>query len=436
MIKPRTAPEPYSGESAAGMAASTAQAAINGYLDHAATSFPKAPGVVEAVTALLCDAAGNPGRGGHRLTVAASRMVEEGREQVAALLGCHPERTLLGPGATFWLSTVIASVARPGARIVTSSLEHNAVMRPLRHLERTRGIRVDHVEAAAATGAPTPEEVAARVAEAETVAVVLTHASNVSGVVLDVAAIARAIAPVPLVVDGAQSAGSVPFNLDTSGVAAFICSGHKGLLGPTGVGVLLLAEGFEVEPLVRGGTGSSSESLEMPELLPDRLEAGTPPTAAIAGLGAACSWLTRHRVEQVHQHQLALARRATDGLASVPGVVVHGLAGDGATEKSSDGATEKSSDGATEKSSDGATMNARVGILSFSLSGADLGELALRLDREHGLMLRVGLHCAPTAHRRLGTFPAGTLRASFGPFVGTAVIDRLVAALRHEASVR
>jgi selenocysteine lyase/cysteine desulfurase len=411
MIEHRTGTNGSHGGSA-GAAAAAPDAAGAGYLDHAATSFPKAPGVVEAMARLLREAAGNPGRGGHRLTLTASRVVETCRERVADLLGGHPERTLLGPGATFWLSTVLASVARPGSRIVTSSLEHNAVMRPLRHLERTRGVRVDQVEAAAATGVPTADEVAARVAEAETAAVVMTHASNVSGAVVDVATIARAIAPVPLVVDGAQSAGSLPFDLEASGVAAFACSGHKGLLGPTGVGVLLLAEGFEVEPLVRGGTGSRSESLEMPELLPDRLEAGTPPTAAIAGLGAACAWLDRHGVEQVHRHQLELLRRAAAGLAGLPGVVLHGLSG--------------------EPGTDPAPGGAHVGTLSFSVTGMDPGELALRLDRQHGLMLRVGLHCAPTAHRRLGTFPDGTLRASFGPFAEAAVIDRLVAAVRSE----
>lgn len=372
------------------------------YLDHGATSWPKAPGVVDAMVRYLDEEAGNPGRGGHRLTVAASRAVESAREDVAALLGAEPERTLLGSGATFWLNTVLLTQLNPGDRVVTSALEHNAVVRSLRWLERSRGVEVALVRGADPDGLPTADAFRRQVFKKPTALVVVTHASNVTGAVLPVTEVAEAVAPIPVVVDGAQTAGSLPVRFGELGVAAYVCSGHKGLLGPQGVGVLLLDEDFEVEPLVRGGTGSRSESEEMPEHLPDRLEAGTPNGPGIAGLGAACRWLAERGVAAVAGHERDLVRRLADGLRDIEGVVLHGWRGSAP----------------------------HTGILSFTVPGADVGELATHLDREHGIMLRPGLHCAPAAHRRLGTFPAGTLRAGIGPFTTEADVDALVAAVR------
>lgn len=375
------------------------------YLDHAATSFPKAPGVAEAVARCVSTSAGNPGRGGHRLAVAAAREVEEAREVAAQLLGGDPERTLVGPGATFWLNTVLSSCLGPGDRVVTTSLEHNAVMRPLRNLEKRLGVEVVTVHAAAVTGVPSPGEVAAEVERASTRLTVLNHASNVSGAVIPVAAIARAVAPVPVVVDAAQSAGVLPFDFAAMGVAAMACSGHKGLLGPSGVGLLLLGEGFEVEPLVRGGTGSRSESEEMPGWLPDRLEAGTANVVGAAGLAAAVRWLLAQDRDGRLRTSLERERRLADGLADIPGVRLAGYLPD----------------------------SDRVPILSLVVEGVDNGELATWLDREHGIMVRAGLHCAPAAHRRLGTFPAGTVRVALSPDTSDADLDLLLSALRVAA---
>ncbi len=318
------------------------------YLDHAATSFPKAPGVGEAVARFLERDAGNPGRGGHRLTVAASRAVEACREEVAALFGADPSRTLLGSSATFWLNTLLQGLLRAGDRVVVSSLEHNAVMRPLRHLERDRGITIRVVRAQHAAGVPSPDEIAAACSEAPTQLVVLTHASNVSGAVLPVEDIARAVAPVPVVVDGAQSAGSLPLDFGSSGLAAYACSGHKGLLGPPGTGVLLLApeSSLSLAPLVRGGTGSRSESEDMPDMLPDRLEAGTPNSPGFAGLAVAAAWLRAQGIEAIHEQETRLARVLARQLTNIPGVRLHGWIPD----------------------------EARVATLSFTLDGVDNGE--------------------------------------------------------------
>lgn len=376
------------------------------YLDHGATSFPKAPGVAAAIGRFLAEASGNPGRGGHRLTVAASRAIEGAREEVAALLGGDPERTLFSGGATFWLNTVMHSRLDRGDRVVVSALEHNAVMRPLRWLEAHREVEVAVVRGSGPHGVPTAAEVAACVAEAPTALVVVNHASNVTGSVLPVAEIAAAVAPVPVVVDAAQTAGSLRIDFSGLGAAALVCSGHKGLLGPPGIGVLLLAPGFVVEPLVRGGTGSLSESEEMPENLPDRLEAGTPNGVGAVGLGAACSWLRRHSVHAVEDHARRLLGRLAPGLAETGKVTLYGWNGEAP----------------------------HTGVLSFEVHGVDSGDLAARLDREHGICVRAGLHCAPAAHRRIGTYPDGTIRVGVGPFNTEADIDALVHAVRISAT--
>ena len=376
------------------------------YLDHGATAFPKAPGVSDAMVRFLADESGNPGRGGHQLTVAASRAIERAREEVAALLGSDPERTLFGPGATFWINAVLSSSLERGDRVVVSALEHNAVMRPLRWLEVNRNVEVVVVHGSEPHGMPGVLDVAAAVAEAPTALVVLNHASNVTGAVLPVAAAAAAVAPVPVLVDAAQTAGTLRIDFAELGAAALVCSGHKGLLGPPGTGVLLVNQGFEIEPLVRGGTGSNSESELMPEQLPDRLEAGTPNGVGAAGLGAACAWLRRHSVQAVEEHDRRLLGRLAPGLAETGKVTLYGWNGEAS----------------------------HTGVLSFTVEGIDSGDLAARLDREHGICVRAGLHCAPAAHRRIGTYPSGTIRVGVGPFNTEADVDALVQAVRAEAN--
>jgi selenocysteine lyase/cysteine desulfurase len=252
------------------------------YLDHGATSFPKAPGVADAVRRFLLEEAGNPVRGGHRLTVLRRA---RSTARLCSPLGTDPERTCSTPAPPSG-STRAPGLAHPGdASCCRPSAQRGDA--PLRRSDRWLGLEVV-VAAARRRGVRRREDAKWRLLP--TRLVVLCHASNVSGAVLPVAEIAAAVAPVPVLVDGAQTAGSLPIDFSGLAAAAFACSGHKGLLGPAGVGVLLLADGLEVEPLVCGGTGSRSESEEMPEWLPDRLEAGTN-VPGIVGLGAACAWL-------------------------------------------------------------------------------------------------------------------------------------------------
>jgi selenocysteine lyase/cysteine desulfurase len=317
------------------------------------------------------------------------------------LLGGDPERTVFGPGATFWINAVLASKLNAGDRVVTTALEHNAVMRPLRWYEEKRRIKLVTVNGRSPDGVPSADEIASNVTRAPTSLVIMTHASNITGAILPVAEVAQAVSPVPVLVDAAQTAGSLPIDFREIGAAALVASGHKGLLGPPGIGTLLLASWFNIEPLVRGGTGSRSESHEMPEHLPDRLEAGTANSAGAAGLGASCAWIRERTVEAIRERSQRLLQRLVAGLKEVPGVFLHGWDAD----------------------------KPRVGILSFTMRRKDVGELAAWLDRKHGIMVRAGLHCAPSAHKRLETFPNGTVRVGIGPFNTESDVDALIEAV-------
>jgi len=358
------------------------------YLDNAATSHPKAPGVAEAVARCLTEGAGSPGRASHALARAASRLQFQAREAVAALLGLPaPERLVFTRNATEALNLALLGSLGPGATVALSSLEHNAVMRPLRHLEATRGVRL-LVIPFDAQGRPDPAALEAALGQGPDL-MVLTAGSNVTGALTPVdelAARCRALG-VPLCVDASQTAGHLPMPADVRYLAF---SGHKGLLGPGGTGALYLGPGADPRPLVLGGTGSRSESEDQPEFLPDRFESGTPNLPGLAGLRAAAEYLSAR--DAGSGHALAtLTDTLLRGLLALPGVAAPGP-------------------------EPGA---ARAPVVSITVHGRDLGELALELDRRD-ICTRVGLHCAPAAHRSLGTFAGGgTLRFSPG-FATTA----------------
>jgi cysteine desulfurase family protein len=372
------------------------------YLDNAATSFPKAPGVAEAVARCLTEVGGNPGRSGHRLDREGSRIVFQARESVCALLGIRaPERLCFTKNATEALNLAILGSVAPGGSVALGSLEHNAVMRPLRHLEAARGVRLLLVPFDAC-GRHDPDALRAALG-ARPQLMVLNAASNVTGGLAEVEEIAAGCraAGVPLCLDASQWAGHLPLAADDLGLAMLCFSGHKGLLGPGGTGGFYAREGFEPEPLIRGGTGSASESEHQPEFLPDRYEAGTCNLPGLAGLLAAARWLAATGVAAVRRREAALADHLVRGLAGLPGVTVVGP-GAGA---------------------------GRAPVVSVSVPGRDLGELAQELDRRD-IAARVGLHCAPAAHRSLGTFQAGgTLRLSPGWFTAEADLDRTLSTL-------
>ncbi|MGE5589936.1 MAG: aminotransferase class V-fold PLP-dependent enzyme [Bacillota bacterium] len=374
------------------------------YLDNAATTNPKAPGVVEAVSRSLTEWNGNPGHGGHRLSVQAARVVEEARLAAASLLGISDDsRLAFTLNATDSLNLVLQSFLRPGARVITSSFEHNAVWRPLHQL-RSQGVQFYAVPPGRAGWRREPFDLTAyRSALAAGASLVaLTHASNVTGQMLplaDIVAEAHRLG-VPVLVDASQTAGHLPLDVDGLGIDFLACSAHKGLLGPQGVGLLYVRPGLDLAPLRLGGTGGNSESPEPPDEMPERLEAGTLNGPGIAGLGAAAGWLLEQGLDTVEVRQWALAEDLRLGLEDVPGLSLY--VGEGV----------------------------RLPVASLRLEGWSPAALEAALDEEFGCLTRAGLHCAPQAHRTIGTFPTGTLRVSLGVFSTSADIAALVQALR------
>jgi len=348
---------------------------------------------------------GNPGRAGHRLSVAAGRAVYETREILAGLFNApDPLRVVFAPNATHAVNIAIRGLVRPGDHVVASGVEHNAVMRPLRALEQ-EGVRLTTAPCAS-DGTPDLEAFARAVASAPPRLVAVAHASNVTGGILPVAEIAALArrAGAYLLVDAAQTAGAVPIDMRAMGIDLLAFTGHKGLQGPPGTGGLALGERVpvgEMAPLTRGGTGSRSESEQQPEDCPDKFESGTLNGAGIAGLGAGVRFVLERGVEAVRAHEIALAKQLAEGLANIPGVTAYGPA----------------------------DWNRRVAVVSVTAEKLSVSEIGFRLDEEFGVLCRVGLHCAPAAHRAIGTFPGGTVRFAPGPQTTAEEIAVAVAAV-------
>lgn len=358
------------------------------YFDNAATSWPKPPGVATAMADCLSHAGGNPGRAGHRMSIAAARIVEDTRELLADLFNvADPSRIVFTHNATHALNVALYGLLRPGDHVVTTSIEHNSVMRPLRHLE-TRGVDVTVVPCAA-DGTLSVDRVRCALRPG-TRLLVTTHASNVLGTVLPVADLAAAAhaAGALYLVDASQSAGALPLDVTRMDADLLAFTGHKALLGPTGTGGLVIRAELEIPPLMRGGTGSDSDREQQPDFHPDLHESGTLNVAGIAGLGAAVRFLRDIGVDAVAAHERTLVTEFIDRAAHIPGMTVYGPK----------------------------DVAQRCGVVSFDLSGASASEVAQILDESFGILARAGLHCAPSAHRTAGTFPAGTVRFAFGWF--------------------
>ena len=362
------------------------------YLDNAATSFPKPPSVLRAMTDALEHYGANPGRGGHRLALQAGRKVEKCREAAAGLLGARPERVIFTRNCTESLNLAIMGMLHKGSEVICSHGEHNAVMRPLERYVSRGDITVKLLRPDA-LGLLSPE-VLRRAITGRTGLVVLCHASNVTGVIQpmrELGAVCRENG-VPLLVDAAQTAGVLEVTLDSLNADLIALPGHKGLLGPHGTGLLALREGIDPEPLILGGTGSASESVRQPELLPDRYESGTLNLPGIAGLLAGIEFAAPQRAE-IHRHETALNDRLRRQLAQLPGLRI--LGDDRAP---------------------------RVAITSVVPEGGDSAALADALDAA-GVAVRGGLHCAPAIHSYLGTLRSGAVRFSPGPFSTERDID-------------
>ncbi|MBQ7849791.1 MAG: aminotransferase class V-fold PLP-dependent enzyme [Clostridia bacterium] len=363
------------------------------YLDNAATTFPKPPQVLRAMTGAMEKLGANPGRGGHRLSLQAGRVVESCREAAAALLGVSaPERVIFTRCCTESLNLAITGLVRPGGEVICSHGEHNAVMRVLARLV-ARGTITVKVLQPDERGLLSPETLRAALGPRTQLAVIC-HASNVTGVIQPVTALGAVCREngVPLLVDAAQTAGVLDVTLEGLNADLIAMPGHKGLLGPHGTGLLALREGVDPEPLLVGGTGSASESIHQPSLLPDRYESGTLNLPGIAGLLAGLTWVRGHR-EEIAAREHMLNERLRSQLRDVPGLTV--LGHDDAP---------------------------RVGITSVVPAHGDSGLLADGLDAS-GVAVRSGLHCAPAIHAWLGTLDSGAARFSVGPFTTLREVD-------------
>jgi len=352
------------------------------YLDHAATSWPKPAAVWEELARYAAGIGANAGRSGHRPALEAARLVFEVRQGLARVLGVsRPESVSFVRGATEGLNLVLKGFLKAGDRVAVSPMEHNSVMRPLGRLARERGIAIETLPADAFGRVDV--DAARRLARQRPWALlVVQHASNVNGAMQDLAGLRAAFADTPMLVDGAQTAGLLPLDLEEQGIDFFACSAHKGLLGPTGLGACYLSPRCDVAPLQEGGTGSQSESFEQPAFRPDRYEAGTLNLLGIAALRGALRAIEQQGLPGGHVRKLA--GMLGEGLAEVPGVRIY-------------------------SPRDGSAL-----CVAFGVEGISPEEVASRLEAEHVILCRAGLHCAPAAHRHLGTLPAGTVRLSPG----------------------
>lgn len=372
------------------------------YLDNAATTMHKPQTVIDAVTQAMCSL-GNAGRGATSGALDAARTIHGCRAKLARLLGCpRADHVCFTPNSTAALNTVICGVVRPGDRVVTTVLEHNSVLRPLNRLAAEQGVTVEHA-GCDASGVLDYDELE-RLVTLGTRAVVVTHASNVTGNAVDiarVAAIAHAAGAL-VIVDASQSAGTAHIDMRAMGLDVVCFTGHKGLMGPQGTGGLAVAEGVDVAPWAMGGTGVHSFDALQPLEWPTRLEAGTLNGHGIAGLSAGLDFIeAQGGVEAIAAHERALADRFLAGVREIPGIKLYGAF----------------------------DQPTRSAIVSLNVADIDSAEISDALMQGWGIATRPGAHCAPLMHRALGTERQGVVRFSFGYFNTDEEVDTAIDAL-------
>ena len=374
------------------------------YFDQASSSFPKADGVSDAIKHFLDQGAFNINRGSYEAAYEVSQMVLETRELLADLFHFAPVKNVIfTPGVTYSLNFLIKGLFHTGDHLICSSMEHNAVMRPLTQTAKL-GVRFE-AALCRPDGSLDPQRIEDLI-QPQTKAVILTAASNVCGSFLPLAEIGRICRQHQLwfILDSAQMAGTFPLDMQALQIDALAFPGHKGLLGPQGIGGMLISEEIAqlAEPLISGGTGSASHLEEMPALLPDRFEAGTLNLPGIIGLRAALQYLAKQPAAAIAAKELALTAAFLRGAADLPQVRIIGLPG----------------------------CAKRAPVVSLDFCGDDNARIAYQLESDFGIMTRVGLHCAPRAHQTLGTFPQGTVRFSFGQQNTEDEVDFCLAALK------
>jgi len=381
------------------------------YLDNAATSWPKPPGVLAAVRRHLEQLGAPSGRGAYREAVDVDRGIEQARLGLARLIGTDNARQVVfmfnGSDA---LNLAIHGLVRPGDHVVTTVCEHNSVLRPLRMLQETADLEVTYVRCNG-QGLVDPTDIQ-QALRPTTRLVALVQASNVTGALQPVAEVGHLLAehPAKFLVDAAQSLGHVPIDVDQLGVDLLAAPGHKGLLAPLGTGCLYIRPGLEHElrPIRQGGTGTISDQDVQPETLPAKYECGIHNVPGILGIGAAVQFLMEQTVQAIEEHEACQTRRLLEGLREIPDVTVYGPD----------------------------DISLRVGVVSFSIDGSDPQEIAAMLDAGHRVQTRAGFHCAPKMHQALGTTErGGTVRLSLGWATTEEDVRGAVDAVRQIAAV-
>jgi len=378
------------------------------YVDNSATSFPKAPGVSSAVKDFLDNVGCNVNRGGYQSSYNTALEILQTRKMLCELLCfAEPKNVVFTPGITYSLNMILRGFLHEGDHVITTSMEHNGVMRPLHELSKG-GVWYD-IAGCASDGSLATKEIAALIT-AKTKAVVMTHASNVCGTVLpiaDVYEICRARG-VKLIVDAAQTAGVL--DIDMACIDALAFTAHKGLLAPQGLGGFIINSDMEqmVEPLITGGTGSLSHEITQPGFMPDKLESGTMNIPAIIGLKASLEYIKSIGTKAIFEKEAELAEDFIAQVSKLSGVRIVGKK----------------------------NMTGALAVISLDFANMDNSEMAATLDAEFGIMTRCGLHCAPNAHKTLGTYPHGTVRFSFGHLNTAEEVEYIAASVKEVLSRR
>jgi cysteine desulfurase family protein len=376
------------------------------YLDNAATSWPKPEIVYKTMDRFLREKGGNPGHGSHSLAMAAKHTIDETRALVARFINAPDnKRIIFTLNCTESINLGLKGLLKPGDHVITSSLEHNAVVRPLWKLEQS-GIKVTYLRASEKTGITSPSDVEAAIIP-KTRMIAMIHASNVNGVVQPIAEYGKIVRKHNLVflVDAAQSAGHFPIDVQSDNIDLLAFSAHKGPLGAPGVGVLYLSPKANPDTLTEGGTGSVSNSPEQPQTLPDKYESGTMNGSGISALGAGLQFIFSEGLDRIHDRELSLTRTLMDGLTALPRIRLY-LTGDEAR---------------------------RVPVVSFNIDDYEPEEVAVILDQAFDIKARSGLHCSPMAHKTMGTYPKGTVRLSPGYFNTLEEIKLTIQAIKQIA---
>jgi cysteine desulfurase family protein len=374
------------------------------YFDHAASSWPKPPAVIEAMKRCLEEYGANPGRGGHKMAVRASRTIFEARNHLSQLFNIrNPNDISFALNTSMALNQAIKGFLKPGDHVISTSIEHNSVRRPLEFLKNKIGVEITYLKMDH-QGKLDLDQVKKAV-RSNTTLVVCSHGSNLLGNILPIVEIAEITFKhgVRLLVDAAQTAGTLHIDVQSMGIDMLAFPGHKGLLGPQGTGGLYIDPDIQLEPLIHGGTGSKSEDIEMPNIRPDRYEGGTPNTVGIAGLNEGVKFVLNETVQKIHNKEWQLTQHLMAELMDIPDIRI---LGPGPNEM-------------------------RTGIVAFELPHIDASEIAFILDQSFNIAVRAGYHCTPLAHETAGTLTGGAVRTSVGYSTTVEDVDYLVRSIKE-----